>query len=204
MTTPAQNSVNSGTKSNEQDKVENTMHGTGKDFDALVSTLKMAIERGDIDKENVHRMAHGLGIKPETLAKMVGAPSKDNIQARDQDDSPENEVAPPDVQKNFKDFRSETSAATSVTEAVKSTSSRMSATQINQQIKQIRINGRKAGKKPNEINAEIQAFRRLQSRSGGGSTNPVSLGQQFASSTVGMESDPMIQRRLRQLRNRRN
>jgi hypothetical protein len=201
--TPAQNSVNSGTKSNEADKLD-TMIGTGKDFDALVTTLKMAIERGDIDKENVHRLAHGLGVKPDTLASMIGVGSKDNIKAEDQDDSPKNEVSPPDLQKNFKDFRLDTQAATPVTEAVKSTSSRMSSTEINNKIKQIRMNGRRAGKKPNEINSEIQAFRRLQSRSGGGSTNPVSLGQQFASSTVNMESDPMIQRRLRQLRNKRN
>ena len=201
--TPAQNSVNSGTKSNEADKLD-TMIGTGKDFDALVTTLKMAIERGDIDKENVHRLAHGLGVKPDTLASMIGVGSKDNIKAEDQDDSPKNEVSPPDLQKNFKDFRLDTQAATPVTEAVKLTSSRMSSTQINNKIKQIRMNGRRAGKKPNEVNSEIQAFRRLQSRSGGGSTNPVSLGQQFASSTVNMESDPMIQRRLRQLINKRN
>ena len=158
--TPAQNSVNSGTKSNEADKLD-TMIGTGKDFDALVTTLKMAIERGDIDKENVHRLAHGLGVKPDTLASMIGVGSKDNIKAEDQDDSPKNEVSPPDLQKNFKDFRLDTQAATPVTEAVKPTSSRMSSTEINNKIKQLRMNGRKSGKKPNEITSEIQAFKRL-------------------------------------------
>lgn len=81
--------------------------GTGTDFEAIVATLKGAIERGEIDKENVHRLAHGLGIKPEELASMVGV-DKDTIQAKDQDDSPENRVNPPQVSKTFKDFRSET------------------------------------------------------------------------------------------------
>jgi len=81
--------------------------GTGADFEAIVATLKGAIERGEIDKENVHRLAHGLGIKPEELASMVGV-DKDTIQAKDQDDSLENRVNPPQVSKTFKDFRSET------------------------------------------------------------------------------------------------
>ena len=81
--------------------------GTGTDFEAIVATLKGAIERGEIDKENVHRLAHGLGIKPEELASMVGV-DKDTIQAKDQDDSLENRVNPPQVSKTFKDFRSET------------------------------------------------------------------------------------------------
>lgn len=96
-------------------KIENSI-GSGKEFDALVSTLKMAIERGDIDKENVHRLAHGLGVKPETLAGMVGV-DKETINPEDQDDSPKDEVSPPDVKKDFKDFRSEIEAATSVTES---------------------------------------------------------------------------------------
>ena len=102
--------------STEADKLE-SMIGTGKDFGPLVQTLKMAIERGDIDKENVHRMAHGLGIKPETLAHMLGIESKDSIHAEDQIDSPKNEVSPPDVQKNFKDFRIETREAEQVAES---------------------------------------------------------------------------------------
>ena len=103
--------------------------GTGTDFEAIVATLKGAIERGEIDKENVHRLAHGLGIKPEELASMVGV-DKDTIQAKDQDDSPENRVNPPQISKTFKDFRSETKSVpteipcndelphTSVTESV--------------------------------------------------------------------------------------
>lgn len=97
------------------DKIETSI-GSGKDFDALVKTLKVAIERGDIDKENVHRLAHGLGVKPETLANMVGV-DKETMSPEDQDDSPKDEVSPPDVQKDFKDFRSEIEAATSVTES---------------------------------------------------------------------------------------
>ena len=202
MTTPAQNTVNSGTKSDESDKLE-TKFGTGKDFDALVSTLKMAIERGDIDKENVHRMAHGLGIKPETLASMVGAPSKENIEAKDQDESPEPEVAPPDVQKNFKDFRDETAKAVSVIEAVQNT--KLKKPSIQDQIRQIRINGRREGKTSKQINDEIQALRRLQSRHAGSSpSNPVTIGQNEQLKRLAIESDPIVQRRMRQLRQRKN
>ena len=83
--------------------------GTGKDFDAVVRTLKGAIDRGEIDKENLHRLAHSFGIKPAELADMVGV-DKDNIEAKDQDDGPENSVSPPQVSKTFKEFRSETRA----------------------------------------------------------------------------------------------
>lgn len=206
MTTPAQNTVNSGTKSTELDKI-NTSFGTGKDFEALVSTLKMAIERGDIDKENVHRMAHGLGIKPETLASMVGAPSKENIEAKDQDDSPEPEVAPPDVQKNFKDFRDETIAAANVTESVTRPKGGVSGAQankfLNDQIKQIRLNGRREGKSSQQINQEIGEFRRLQIRKGGGSSSPVTIGQKAQKDNLSIQSDPVVQRRIRQLRMQR-
>lgn len=206
MTTPAQNTVNSGTKSDESDKLE-TKFGTGKDFDALVSTLKMAIERGDIDKENVHRMAHGLGIKPETLASMVGAPSKENIEAKDQDESPEPEVAPPDVQKNFKDFRDETRAAANVTESVTRPKGGVSGAQaskfINDQIKQIRTNGRREGKSSQQISKEVADFRRLQQRKSGGSSNPVTIGQNAQKDKLAIESDPIVQRRIRQIRMQR-
>jgi len=83
--------------------------GTGKDFDAVVRTLKGAIDRGEIDKENLHRLAHSFGIKPAELAAMVGV-DKDTIEAKDQDDGPENSVNPPQVSKTFKEFRSETRA----------------------------------------------------------------------------------------------
>ena len=83
--------------------------GTGKDFDAVVRTLKGAIDRGEIDKENLHRLAHSFGIKPAELADMVGV-DKDSIEAKDQDDGPENSVSPPQVSKTFKEFRSETRA----------------------------------------------------------------------------------------------
>lgn len=198
MTTAAQDSLNNGGKahmSTEADKI-NTMYGTGKDFDALVTTLKMAIERGDIDKENVHRLAHGLGIKPETLAQMVGVPSKDAIKAEDQDDAPKNEVSPPDIQKNFKDFRDETSAATSVTEEMNE-STKMSSAELNAQIKIIRQNGRRTGKTAQDINTEVMEYRRL-TRASGGRTSPVAAGQNFASQAIGASSDPRIQRILRQ------
>ena len=215
MTTAAQDSLNNGGKahmSTEADKI-NTMYGTGKDFDALVTTLKMAIERGDIDKENVHRLAHGLGIKPETLAQMVGVPSKDAIKAEDQDDAPKNEVSPPDIQKNFKDFRDETSAATSVTEEMNEGNSmldfanvvggknkggrKMSSAELNAQIKIIRQNGRRTGKTPQEINIEVMEYRRL-SRASGGRTSAVAGGKHFASQAIENSSDPRIQRILRQ------
>jgi hypothetical protein len=125
-TTSAAKETYKGTVSPQMDKVQSSV-GTGKDFDALVQTLKFAIERGDIDKENVHRLAHGLGIKPETLASMVGVESKEAIEAEDQDDSPKNEVSPPDVQKDFKDFRSEIEAATSVTESMSMSDARKAA-----------------------------------------------------------------------------
>ena len=198
MTTAAQDSLNNGGKahmSTEADKI-NTMYGTGKDFDALVTTLKMAIERGDIDKENVHRLAHGLGIKPETLAQMVGVPSKDAIKAEDQDDAPKNEVSPPDIQKNFKDFRDETSAATSVTEEMNE-SAQVSSAELNAQIKIIRQNGRRTGKTPQEINIEVMEYRRL-SRASGGKTSAVAAGKDFAGQAIAGQSDPRIQRILRQ------
>jgi hypothetical protein len=198
MTTAAQDSLNNGGKahmSTEADKI-NTMYGTGKDFDALVTTLKMAIERGDIDKENVHRLAHGLGIKPETLAQMVGVPSKDAIKAEDQDDAPKNEVSPPDIQKNFKDFRDETSAATSVTEEMNE-SAQMSSAELNAQIKIIRQNGRRTGKTPQDINKEVMEYRRL-ARASGGKTSPVAAGKDFASQSIAASTDPRIQRILRQ------
>ena len=197
MTTAAQDSLNNGGKahmSTEADKI-NTMYGTGKDFDALVTTLKMAIERGDIDKENVHRLAHGLGIKPETLAQMVGVPSKDAIKAEDQDDAPKNEVSPPDIQKNFKDFRDETSAATSVTEEMNE-STRMSSAELNAQIKIIRQNGRRIGETPQDINTKIMEYRRL-SRASGGKTSAVAGGQHFAAQAIETSTDPRIQRILR-------
>jgi hypothetical protein len=204
MTTPAQNSVNSGTKSNEQDKVENTMHGTGKDFDALVSTLKMAIERGDIDKENVHRMAHGLGIKPETLAQMVGAPSKDSIQAKDQDDSPESEVAPPDVQKNFKDFRDETAKAISVveelelSEGVKSRMKQQTSKDLQSELQQIRRNCQRTKTPTNECNAKIRQFRLAHQRKGGSNpNNPVNLAKGAQDENVELMSNARVQAAIR-------
>ena len=119
-TTSAAKETYKGTVDPQLDKVESSI-GSGKEFDALVQTLKFAIERGDIDKENVHRLAHGLGVKPETLASMVGV-DKETISAEDQDDAPKVEITPPDVSKNFKDFRSEIENATSVTEQMVSMS----------------------------------------------------------------------------------
>jgi hypothetical protein len=119
-TTSAAKETYKGTVDPQTDKVQSSI-GSGKEFDALVQTLKFAIERGDIDKENVHRLAHGLGVKPETLASMVGV-DKETISAEDQDDAPKDEITPPDVSKNFKDFRSEIENATSVTEQMVSTS----------------------------------------------------------------------------------
>jgi hypothetical protein len=98
-----------GVKSSEDDK-RVPMHGTGKEFDALVTTLKQSIKDGVIDKENVHRLAHGLGVKPDELAQMIGLEGKDDIHALDQDESPEVHEQGPEVlePKPFKDFRSET------------------------------------------------------------------------------------------------
>jgi hypothetical protein len=172
------------------DKVESSI-GAGKEFDALVHTLKMAVERGDIDKENVHRLAHGLGITPDTLASMIGVDNKENIQAKDQDESPEDEVSPPDVSKNFKDFRSEIETATSVTEQ------NISSKEINQ----IRADMRRSGASSNEISARVNELRRL-SRSGGGSTSVSAAGKSAASALTSAMHDPQIQRRLKLLRNK--
>jgi hypothetical protein len=170
------------------DKIESSI-GAGKEFDALVHTLKMAIERGDIDKENVHRLAHGLGIKPDTLASMVGVDSKENIQAEDQDESPKDEVSPPDVSKNFKDFRSEIDSATSVTEE------NMSAKKINQ----IRSDMRRSGASSSEINTRVNELRRL-SRSSGGRTSVASAGKSASTALSSAMHDPQIQRRMKLLR----
>lgn len=98
-----------GVKSSEDDK-RVPMHGTGKEFDALITTLKQSIKDGVIDKENVHRLAHGLGMKPDELAQKLGLSGKDDIHAEDQDESPEVHAQGPEVlePKPFKDFRSET------------------------------------------------------------------------------------------------
>jgi len=127
-TTSAAKETYKGTVDPQFDKVQSSI-GSGKEFDALVQTLKFAIERGDIDKENVHRLAHGLGVKPETLASMVGV-DKETISAEDQDDAPKDEITPPDVSKNFKDFRSEIDNATSVNEAMSSTEARKQAREL--------------------------------------------------------------------------
>ena len=171
------------------DKVTSKV-GSGKDFDALVQTLKMAVERGDIDKENVHRLAHGLGIKPDSLASMIGAGNKETIQAEDQDESPETEVAPPDVQKDFKDFKSEIQAATSVTEATAFTSADRS---------KLVQNMRKTGASSAEINAEVKRRMTL-SRASGGKTSAVAAGQVEAQTTGAMIQDPIIAARVRRLR----
>jgi hypothetical protein len=172
----------------QMDKVTSKV-GTGKDYDALVQTLKMAVERGDIDKENVHRLAHGLGIKPDTLASMIGAGNKETIQAEDQDESPETEVAPPDVQKDFKDFRDEISAATSVTEATLSPAQRTA----------IRKSLQKTGASASEINAELRRHSTL-ARSSGSASSAAAAGRQEASNYQSAINDPVIARRVRALR----
>jgi len=97
-----------GVKSSEDDKLV-PMTGSGKEFDALVTTLKTAIKDGLIDRENLHRLSHGLGLKPEELANMVGV-DKEEVHAFDQDDAPEVNPQAPEVfePKPFKDFRAET------------------------------------------------------------------------------------------------
>jgi hypothetical protein len=186
-TTSAAKETYKGTVDPQFDKVQSSI-GSGKEFDALVQTLKFAIERGDIDKENVHRLAHGLGVKPETLASMVGV-DKETISAEDQDDAPKDEITPPDVSKNFKDFRSEIEAATSVTEQI------MSSREINQ----IRADMRRSGASSNEISARVNELRRL-SRSSGGRTSVASAGKSASSALSSAMHDPQIQRRMKMLR----
>lgn len=101
-----------GQKSSENEKLTASI-GTGKEFDALVTTLKTAIKDGLIDKENLHRLSHGLGVKPEELASMVGV-DKDNVEALDQDEAPEVHTQLPDTMepKTFKEFRAETFGST--------------------------------------------------------------------------------------------
>ena len=170
------------------DKVTSKV-GTGKDYDALVQTLKMAVERGDIDKENVHRLAHGLGIKPDTLANMIGAGNKETIQAEDQDESPETEVAPPDVQKDFKDFKAEIQAATSVTEATLSPSQ---TTAIIKSMKRTRAS-------QSEIKAELNR-QKILARSSGSSTSAAAAGKEEATKYINAINDPVVARRLAALR----
>ena len=178
-----------GVKSSEDDKLV-PMIGSGKEFDALVSTLKTAIKDGLIDKENLHRLSHGLGVKPEELASMVGLENKDEVHAEDQDESPEVAPQAPEVYepKAFKDFRAETQNRLPVQEQMSS-----------QQINQIRTDMRRSGASSNEISARVNELRRL-SRSSGSRTSVAAAGRNTASQLTNVMHDPQIQRRMKTLR----
>ena len=182
-----------GVKSSEDDKLV-PMHGSGKEFDALITTLKQSIKDGVIDKENVHRLSHGLGMKPDELAQKLGLSGKDDIHAEDQDESPEVHAQAPEVYepKPFKDFRSETQNRLPFNEQVGIRS---------QEINQIRADMRRSGASTQEINARLTDLRRL-SRSRGSATSVAAAGKSAASALTGAMHDPMIQRRLRMLKQR--
>jgi len=179
-----------GVKSSEDDKLV-PMTGSGKEFDALVTTLKTAVKDGLIDKENLHRLSHGLGLKPEQLANMVGV-NKDEVQALDQDESPEvNPQAPETYEpKSFKDFRAETQEKMPFAEQ---------RIMSSQEINQIRTDMRKSGASSNEISARVNELRRL-SRSSGGKTSATAAGQHNAAALNTAMHDPQIQRRMRMLK----
>ena len=182
-----------GVKSSEDDKLV-PMHGSGKEFDALITTLKQSIKDGVIDKENVHRLSHGLGMKPDELAQKLGLSGKDDIHAEDQDESPEVHTQAPEVlePKPFKDFRAETQNRLPFNEQVG-----MSTQEINQ----IRADMRRSGASTQEINARLTDLRRL-SRSRGSATSVAAAGKSAAGALTGTMHDPMIQRRLRMLKQR--
>ena len=182
-----------GVKSSEDDKLV-PMHGSGKEFDALITTLKQSIKDGVIDKENVHRLSHGLGMKPDELAQKLGLSGKDDIHAEDQDESPEVHAQAPEVlePKPFKDFRAETQNRLPFNEQVGIRS---------QEINQIRADMRRSGASTQEINARLTDLRRL-SRSRGSATSVAAAGKSAASALTGAMHDPMIQRRLRMLKQR--
>jgi hypothetical protein len=178
-----------GVKSSEDDKLV-PMTGSGKEFDALVTTLKQAIKDGLIDKENLHRLSHGLGVKADELANMIGLENKDEVHAEDQDESPEVRPQAPEVYepKAFKDFRAETQNRLPVQEQMSS-----------QQINQIRADMRRSGASSSEINARVNELRRL-SRSSGSRTSVAAAGRNTASQLTNVMHDPMIQRRMKMLR----
>jgi|694.fasta_scaffold01918_46 hypothetical protein len=178
-----------GVKSSEDDKLV-PMTGSGKEFDALVTTLKQAIKDGLIDKENLHRLSHGLGVKADELANMIGLENKDEVHAEDQDESPEVAPQAPEVYepKAFKDFRAETQNRLPVQEQMSS-----------QQINQIRADMRRSGASSSEINARVNELRRL-SRSSGSRTSVAAAGRNTASQLTNVMHDPMIQRRMKMLR----
>jgi len=178
-----------GVKSSEDDKLV-PMTGSGKEFDALVTTLKQAIKDGLIDKENLHRLSHGLGVKADELANMIGLENKDEVHAEDQDESPEVHPQAPEVYepKAFKDFRAETQNRLPVQEQMSS-----------QQINQIRADMRRSGASSSEINARVNELRRL-SRSSGSRTSVAAAGRNTASQLTNVMHDPMIQRRMKMLR----
>ena len=182
-----------GVKSSEDDKLV-PMHGSGKEFDALITTLKQSIKDGVIDKENVHRLSHGLGMKPDELAQKLGLSGKDDIHAEDQDESPEVHAQAPEVlePQPFKDFRAETQNRLPFNEQVG-----MSTQEINQ----IRADMRRSGASTQEINARLTDLRRL-SRSRGSATSVAAAGKSAAGALTGAMHDPMIQRRLRMLKQR--
>jgi hypothetical protein len=178
-----------GVKSSEDDKLV-PMTGSGKEFDALVTTLKQAIKDGLIDKENLHRLSHGLGVKADELANMIGLENKDEVHAEDQDESPEVRPQAPEVYepKAFKDFRAETQNRLPVQEQMSS-----------QQINQIRTDMRRSGASSNEISARVNELRRL-SRSSGSRTSVAAAGRNTASQLTNVMHDPMIQRRMKMLK----
>jgi len=178
-----------GVKSSEDDKLV-PMTGSGKEFDALVTTLKQAIKDGLIDKENLHRLSHGLGVKADELANMIGLENKDEVHAEDQDESPEVAPQAPEVYepKAFKDFRAETQNRLPVQEQMSS-----------QQINQIRADMRRSGASSSEINARVNELRRL-SRSSGSRTSVAAAGRNTASQLTNVMHDPMIQRRMKMLK----
>lgn len=179
-----------GVKSSEDDKLV-PMTGSGKEFDALVTTLKQAIKDGLIDKENLHRLSHGLGMKPEELASKIGLENKDEVHAEDQDESPEVAPQAPEVYepKPFKDFRAETQNKLPVQEQMMSS----------QEVNQIRADMRRSGATSSEINARVNELRRL-SRSSGSRTSVSAAGKSTASQLTNAMHDPQIQRRMRMLK----
>jgi hypothetical protein len=183
-----------GVKSSEDDKLV-PMTGSGKEFDALVTTLKQAIKDGLIDKENLHRLSHGLGVKADELANMIGLENKDEVHAEDQDESPEVRPQAPEVYepKPFKDFRSETQNRLPFSEQVGMNS---------QEINQIRADMRRSGASSSEINARVNELRRL-SRSSGSRTSVAAAGRNTASQLTNAMHDPMIQRRMKMLKQKR-
>jgi hypothetical protein len=121
---------------------------------------------------------------------MIGLENKDEVHAEDQDESPEVRPQAPEVYepKAFKDFRAETQNRLPVQEQMSS-----------QQTNQIRADMRRSGASSSEINARVNELRRL-SRSSGSRTSVAAAGRNTASQLTNVMHDPMIQRRMKMLR----